>query len=262
MRLLLGLVLALCLGLAGCNSAQKKSPKTDPTEDYDYRSALNNFNVGCNYLNEQQPLPAIKYLKEAVTQDPGVFRYHHWLGMAYMMNGQLELAEVELKRAVEINPDSTDSYNNLATIFIETNRFDEADEALRRVLMDNAYPLTQFGYFNLGLCRLRQGRESEAIAAFEQTVKIDPKFYRAYLAIGEIYRENGQYNAALSYFLKAEQGFSNNVNVLFEIGNAYYELGNYEQAQTYLSQVVILFPPQNIDRKAQRMLQEIEQMRN
>jgi len=48
------------------------------------------------------------------------------LGSAYFRNAQLAEAEREYKTAIEINPASGETHNNLAVIYLNTNRLDDA----------------------------------------------------------------------------------------------------------------------------------------
>jgi Tfp pilus assembly protein PilF len=53
------------------------------------------------------------------------------LGSAYFRNGDQAAAEAEWKAAVEVNPKLGEAHNNLAVIYMMTQRFDEANAAIR-----------------------------------------------------------------------------------------------------------------------------------
>ena len=52
------------------------------------------------------------------------------LGSAYFRNGDRELAETSWKNAVEINPKLGEAHNNLAVIYMTTNRLELAEQAI------------------------------------------------------------------------------------------------------------------------------------
>jgi tetratricopeptide (TPR) repeat protein len=52
------------------------------------------------------------------------------LGSAYFRNGNREEAEIEWKAASEANPNLGEAHNNLAVIYMQTGRLDEADREL------------------------------------------------------------------------------------------------------------------------------------
>ncbi len=243
--------------LAGCTPARK--PTTQEMEkEYDYRNALQNYKIGINHISNDEIIEAIQRLESAVKLDESNFRYHHGLALAYSLNGQMEEALAHLNTVLEINPNHAESYNLLGSIYTDLGRYDEAMVALKKVIMDKSYAQPQFAYFNFGLCKRKQGRKEEAIAAFNRVTQIDPQFYRAFVALAELYKEVGDYPKALLHFQKAEPGFTDSPEILFEIGHALFKLRRFDEAKSYLAQVSILFPPPNIDKPTQDMLRYIE----
>ncbi len=252
----IGLILLIIL--AGCQSSTKKT-KTQTDAEANYEIGLNHFKIGCTYINDNNYIEAIRYLNKAIEIEDHNYRYHHWLGLAYMLNGQFNEAVTSFKTAVELNPESSDSLNNLAIMAIDRGNYDEAYEYLKKVIKDKDYGQPQLAYFNLGVCLMNKNQAEQAIAAFEQAARFDAKFHRAFLYIAEIYSGQDNYKKALEYFLKAEAGFTNEVEVLFKIGYAYFRTRDYDNAKKYLTQVSILFPPQEIDRPTQEMLSIISE---
>jgi Tfp pilus assembly protein PilF len=53
------------------------------------------------------------------------------LGSAYFRNGNRETAETEWKAALQVNPKLGEAHNNLAVIYMQTDRLDAADEELK-----------------------------------------------------------------------------------------------------------------------------------
>ena len=252
----------LCLLLAGLLACgpEKKQAKTDPSAaEYDYKAALQNYRIGINHLNRKETTQGIQILEKAVTMDPNNYRYHQGLGIGYAMNGQLPEAEKSLLAAVAINAKDSESWNWLGSIYTDQGRFDDAHQALRKVITDSSYPTPHFAFFNLGRCMHSQNRMEEAIAAYSRAVSLNNDFYRAYISLAKIYKEQNNYKKALFFFKKAEPGYPNEVEILFEIGHALFKLNEYQAAKTYLAQVSILFPPPPIDNPTQDMLRIIEQ---
>jgi len=251
-------LLLLAGALTACGPDKKDAKKELTTEEYDYRAALQNYKIGINHLGNKEYIRAIEHLKLAIEGDANNWRYHHGLGMAYSLHGQLGEAEKSLNQALVINPNSSETHNLLGSIYVDLKKYEEAVGHFKKVIMDKSYPQPEFPYFNLGLCRIQQGRDEEAIAAFGRVIQIAPEFYRAYVAIGDIYRDRNEYQKALFYYQKAETGFNDNVTILFEIGRAMFKLKQFDKAKSYLAQVSILFPPPNIDKPTQDMLRYIE----
>ena len=256
-KFLFGMLLAVSLVFCGPSN---KKPKVETQTEYDYKEGLQNFQIGCNFLNENDALKAIIYLQKAVDIEPENYRYNHWLGVGLAMNGQFDAALVSLNKALEITPESTESYNYLATIYTEMGNYDKAEEYLKKVLEDKTYPQPDFAYFNLGILKQKEGKPIEAVAAFTQCVKLNEKFYRAHFTLGNLFEEDQNYKAALYYFNKAEPGYPDDYNISFKIGKMNFKLKRYPEAKRFLSQVTILFPPPEIDNETQQMMQAMAKL--
>jgi len=53
------------------------------------------------------------------------------LGSAYFRNGDREQAEAEWKAATDVNPKLGEAHNNLAVIYMQTGRFDDAEKEIK-----------------------------------------------------------------------------------------------------------------------------------
>jgi len=89
----------------------KKAVNKDPS----HFNALNN--LGLALIMNRDVEGAIDYLETAVELEPENAYGHNNLGKAYSMAGDNDLAKAEFLRAVELNPDISEVYFNLANVF-------------------------------------------------------------------------------------------------------------------------------------------------
>jgi Flp pilus assembly protein TadD len=54
------------------------------------------------------------------------------LGSAYLRSGKLPEAEREYVEAVKVNPKMGEAYNNLAVVYLNTGRINEAENAVKQ----------------------------------------------------------------------------------------------------------------------------------
>jgi Flp pilus assembly protein TadD len=88
------------------------------------------LNLGIVYLGLNQPLRALGAVSLAAAETPDDPVARNYLGLAAGRLGWREVAEAELRRAVELKPDYADAHFNLAVFYLE--RTPPATELTRR----------------------------------------------------------------------------------------------------------------------------------
>ncbi len=101
-------------------------------------------------------------------------RVHSNLGQAYIKNDQLERAEAELTRALDLHPQDRSALGNLALVYWKTERFEDASHSYRAILDLN--PEDPMTWNNLGVIEARQERHAKAVQHFEQALRFNPNF--------------------------------------------------------------------------------------
>jgi tetratricopeptide (TPR) repeat protein len=99
---------------------------------------------------------------------------HTFLGWTYSFQGRLEDATAECLRAIEVDPDFGNPYNDIGVYLMQQGKLDEAIPWLERAKQAPRYEPRQFPYMNLGRIYLKQGRWWEALRQFEAAVRVAP----------------------------------------------------------------------------------------
>ena len=99
---------------------------------------------------------------------------HTFLGWTYSFQGRLEEATAECLRAIEVDPDFGNPYNDIGVYLMQQGKLDEAIPWLERAKQAPGYEPRQFPYMNLGRIYLKQGRWWEALRQFEAAVRVAP----------------------------------------------------------------------------------------
>src|SRR5579885_2807797 len=84
-------------------------------------------------------------------------------------------------------------------------------------------------YFERGNANHILGHDEEAMADYEKAVDLNPNLYRAYAAMGAIYREKKDYRRAMEAYTKSISA-KPNVDAYFERGQTYVALGDFQKA--------------------------------
>src|SRR5580698_4667159 len=113
---------------------------------------------------------------------------HTFLGWNYHFQGKIEAAIAECKRAIEVDPDFGNPYNDIGSYLIELNRYDEAIPWLEQAMMAKRYEPRHFPYFNLGRVYLSKGMINRARELFQQSLAIEPRYVLARQALESVRR--------------------------------------------------------------------------
>jgi len=99
---------------------------------------------------------------------------HTFLGWTLSFQGRLEEATKECLRAIEINPEFGNPYNDIGVYLMQQGKLEEAIPWLEKAKQAKRYEPRQFPLMNLGRIYLTQGRWWEALRAFEGAVRTAP----------------------------------------------------------------------------------------
>ena len=165
------------LALAACATTEKPQPKAQieiqeavgftiieqvsvsDAVRFEYSEALDQLERG-NHDN------GIAMLQAVAADAPHISGPRIDLGMAYHRAGDLEAAEAELQKALELNPEHPVALNELGIIYRKTGRFAEARQSYEAALA--VYPGYHHARRNLGvLCDLYLGDLECALEAYE-----------------------------------------------------------------------------------------------
>ncbi|MGA9851778.1 MAG: sulfotransferase [Gammaproteobacteria bacterium] len=166
----------------------------------------------------QKRLPAAaELLKEALNRVPDAHNAAaSWsaLGKALRAAGDLRQAEEALRRAIHNDPQTCDYPVELADIYAESLKLNLAIETLKKAV--NRFFTDPFPCAALGNLLNTNGRQSDALIAFELAIKRKPDYAQAHLAMGSTLIMLGKYAEAETALREALR--------LDPMVNAYYQL--------------------------------------
>ena len=113
---------------------------------------------------------------------------HTFLGWTYHFQGKLDQAIAECKRAIEIDPEFGNPYNDIGAYLIDLDRFDEAIPWLEQAIAAKRYEPRHFPYFNLGRVYLAKGMINRARELFQKSLAIEPRYTLARQALESVRR--------------------------------------------------------------------------
>ena len=113
---------------------------------------------------------------------------HTFLGWTLHFQGKIDEAIAECKRAIEVDPEFGNPYNDIGAYLIGLERFDEAIPWLEQAINAKRYDPRHFPYFNLGRAYLAKGSINRARDLFQQSLEIEPRYTLARQALESVRR--------------------------------------------------------------------------
>ena len=143
-------------------------------ESEDRRRATALWRAAYRYQMEGELDRAIEHYQRSVAVHPTA-EAHTFLGWSLSFQGRLEEATAECLRAIEIDPDFGNPYNDIGVYLMQQGKLDEAIPWLGKAKQAKRYEPRQFPFMNLGRVYLKQGRWWDALREFEGAVQAAPR---------------------------------------------------------------------------------------
>lgn len=108
---------------------------------------------------------------------------HLLLAWAYAAQRRYDDALTECLRAIELDPDYGNAYNDGGVYLLELRRFEEAEQWFQRAISARKTSVRHHAHYNLGRLYERQGRWLDAIREYYAALLLEPRYTRAALAL-------------------------------------------------------------------------------
>jgi len=164
----------------------------------------------------------------------------YYLGFSYLKQGDLDSAEKWLKQAVETNPHDARMQYQLGQVYRKQGR---EEEATKTIALSEELRRTDNEQSSLRLeCaqKLENGPRDEAHAVCDKLY--DPDNSDKLTALGTIYAQHGDLDAALKPLQRAAELEPQSPQTQYNVALAYYQLNRFSDARAALSDVVVRWP--------------------
>jgi serine/threonine protein kinase/tetratricopeptide (TPR) repeat protein len=196
------------------------------------------------YSKTKDPFWANKALataKRAQETNDTLPEVHLATGSAYLATGRYGEAVDEMKQAVELAPNSDETYRRLARAYMSSGQKDKAIEAYQKAIQIAPYYWPN--YNALGRAYSKLGNYPEALKAFQRVVELAPEISVGPENVGTVYFSLGSFSEAIQYFEKALSLSSGpDPDLYSNIGTSYFYLGRYAQSVPMFEKAVALNP--------------------
>ncbi len=111
---------------------------------------------------------------------------HTFLGWTYSFQGRYAEAIEECKKAIAVDPDFGNPYNDIGSYLIHLGRLDEAIPWLEKAIAAKRYEPRHYPHCNLGRIYWLKGELMRAAAEFKKALEIEPGYVYAQKALSAV----------------------------------------------------------------------------
>ena len=176
-------------------------------------------------------LEAAKYYIYFIKQ--GIKDYRVFSNYGALLNeiGKHEEAELELKKAISLNPKYANSYYNLGVLYMGQENFEKAElEFKEAIKIKSDFTIA---YYNLGFILRNLGRLKEAESFNQKALEINPQFTDAYFILSTMQAGDKTEKWHEQLFSESLLKNKNNrelVNIFFARSNILHRKGKYGES--------------------------------
>lgn len=235
------------------------------------------YNIGVAHQLLGQEAEARRAWTRATEVDPTFAKAWHNLGVANAAGGRLDLALASFQAGTRYNPNSIDLrvasiaalrqlkrydeaiaeakaalfinskaipiYNDLAMVYLDTNRYDLARFTLEKALadIDGAKGNARL-HAVLGEVYYRLGYTGDAVQSFQKSLELDPYQLPALLYLAGYHMDNRSWTDATPLLERAMKVAPNDAGIQLNLGICYRGEGRFEDAKRAYNEALRLRP--------------------
>lgn len=205
-------------------------------------SEQNYFDWAAELLLHRAPEPAAEVFAKGAKAHPNSARMLVGLGTALYASGSYNDAVLRLCAASDLNPTDTIPYILLGKMGKATSEPDPCvEQKLARFVHVQPQNAQAKYYYAMALSKQKRGsRDAAEIrpieALLDEAVRIDPKFDEAFLALGVLHSEQGNFEEATRAYQRALELNPLLAEAHYRLGLAYKRVGQETKAQQEFKQ--------------------------
>lgn len=190
----------MLLLLAGCAAQNTSSSYTDSPMR---QRAQVHAELAGGYYAQGQLAIALDEFNEAVRLDSSYAPAHAGLGLVHAALRQDDKAEASFKRALQLDPQGSESHNNYGIFLCSRNRLDESIKEFLAAVSNPLYATPETAYLNAGVCALKKNDTGHAEDYLLQALQHRPDLRRASYLLADINFSRAAYAESRKYLQQA-----------------------------------------------------------
>ena len=142
----------------------------------------------------RQNMPNLDRLRQQIEDNPRSSAAYAELGQAYNSMGMFSEAEVEYKKAVDVDPKNADSRIRFCVNYSEWGKLEQGIECYQEAIKLKPHHVV---FMSLGDLYQRQGKFEEAGVAYQKSIELKPTFTFSLYGLGFVLMKQGKNEEAI-----------------------------------------------------------------
>ena len=167
---------------------------------------------------------------------------HHKIGLAYLNEGALQKASIELQKAIDVDPNNSEILYALGHVYFQQENYPAAMQVFLNVLRHSPKRSDASNY--LGRVYEVQGVFLKAIEAYQDALKNTqyetPE--KPLFNLGRVYSQLGQWDEAISSYKEVVRWVPDYSDAHYNLAQAYLKVGATPLAKKAFEKVIVLAP--------------------
>ena len=242
------IVRVLAIKMSGAEQSRLQKKPTDSLKAYDYfQEGLRNYRGNSKDTN----ILARQSYRKAIELDPNYGRAYGAMAVTLASDWRwgwtdtpqetLDRALVLAKKAVELDPDSPQTYWALGFVQLARKEYKPALDSAEKSI--EVAPNYADGYGLIGIISSNIGEEHKAIDYTRRGMKLNPFYTWEYLfTLGQSYYSLKEYDKAIKVLEEAESRNPNAPNAKLFLAACYVRVGRLEDAEWIIEQLEVISP--------------------
>ena len=247
-RPLIILLLCTLMAFTGCHSDKKYAAL--PSElaglckeiDKHPKRAELYYQRADYYYYHQDVEKGVADMQTAIRLQPDSSKYYVKLSDLYFAQRETDLAEEMLQTAIRKQPDNNEARLKLAELYYHLRMMDQCGKTLDEAVA--LQPYNPKAYLIQAFMMKDQRDTANYLRLLQLVIDQDPKEIKAFLELGYFYQQHNN-PLAISYYQNALNVDPNNVEIRYNLGKMYQDMGQLEEAEQEYK-TVIEIDPENI----------------
>ena len=236
--------LGFCILLASCQTTGHGT-LGDSKSQKEQDAVETRVALGKAYMQQGKYELAQENLLKALDRDPNSVDAHTVIAVLYERLGNARAAEQHYARAADLAPKSGDTNNNYGQFLCATGRYDEAQKYYARAMDDPFYKTPGILYSNAGMCLADHGGEAQQAQAekyLRQALEVDPNNALALYYIAKVLYAKNDFFHARAFIQRFETLGKPDPAALLLARNIEVKLGHADSAKDYAQRLRKDFP--------------------